>query len=451
MTPQSVTQVDCLINARWVIPVIPHGVVLNNHSLAITGNRIVDLLSTKDARLRYKPKTTFELDSHAIIPGLINAHGHAAMTLFRGMADDRPLMTWLNNHIWPAENRWISDSFVETGTELAIAEMLLSGTTCFSDMYFFPNRAAKAVHRNKMRAQIFVPILDFPSAWASDADNYFHKGLKVSDEFRNHDLINIGFGPHAPYTVCDAALQRVSVLAEELDANIQIHLHETSQEIENAIANSGRRPINRLDEIDFLSPRVQCVHMTQVIDEDIELLQNNGCQVIHCPESNLKLASGFCPTTKLSKAGINVALGTDGAASNNDLDMFAEMQTAALLAKGLTRDATALSAPEALRMATYNGALALGIDDLTGSLEKGKAADIAAINFDHLTHQPTYDPLSQLVYTSCARNVSHVWVNGRLLVEDGELTQIDTEALKQKVQLWRAKICASENQQTLKF
>ena len=451
MPPQSAIQVDCLIHARWVIPVVPNGVVLNHYSLAITKNQITDILSTDKAKKIYKAKKTYDLDSHAVTPGLINAHGHAAMTLFRGLADDLPLMAWLNNHIWPAETRWVGDSFAETGTELAIAEMLLSGTTCFSDMYFFPNRAAKVIHRNKMRAQVFMPILDFPSAWANDADNYFYKGLKVHDDFRNHDLINIGFGPHAPYTVCDAALQRVSVLADELDANIQIHLHETKQEVDDAMTSTGRRPIVRLDEIDFLSPRVQCVHMTQIIDEDIELLQNNGCHVIHCPESNLKLASGFCPTTKLANAGINVALGTDGAASNNDLDMFGEMQTAALLAKGLTLDATALTAPEALRMATYNGAKALGIEEITGSLEKGKAADITAIDLGHLTHQPTYDPISQLVYTSCGRNVSHVWVNGQLLVDNGELTLIDTDALLNKVQSWRVKIGAAENQQTLKF
>jgi 5-methylthioadenosine/S-adenosylhomocysteine deaminase len=451
MPSQAMIQVDCIIHARWIIPVVPTGVVLNNYSLVITNNRIIDLLRTAKARRQYKAKKAHNLKTHALIPGLINAHGHAAMTLFRGMADDLPLMTWLNNHIWPAESRWVGDSFVETGTELAIAEMLLSGTTCFSDMYYFPNRAAKIVHRHKIRAQIFVPILDFPSAWAVDADQYFHKGLKVVDDFRNHDLINIGFGPHAPYTVCNAALQRVSVLADELDAIIQIHLHETKDEIDQAIQQTGRRPIVRLDEIDFLSPRVQCVHTTQIIDEDIELLKNNGCHVIHCPESNLKLAAGFCPTTKLVDAGINVALGTDGAASNNDLDMFGEMQTAALLAKGLTRNASALPAAEALRMATLNGAKALGLDAIIGSLEIGKAADITAINLGNLMHQPTYDPISQLVYTACARDVSHVWVDGRLLVDKGKLTQLDTVGLTHKVQEWRAKISAAENQQTLKF
>jgi len=334
----------------------------------------------------------------------------------------------------------VCDEFVAAGTELAIAEMLLSGTTCFSDMYFFPDVVAKVAHHHKIRTQITPPILEFPSAWANNADEYIQKGLSVKDNYRNHPLIQIGFGPHAPYTVSDESLTRIAVLANELDASIQIHLHETAQEITDATAKNGQRPLKRLERLNLLSPRLQCVHMTQINDEDIALLKEYGCHVIHCPESNLKLASGISPVTTLLDAGINVALGTDGAASNNDLDMFGEMKAAALLAKGFSQDATALPAPQALRMATLNGARALGIDKITGSLEIGKAADIVAVNLDSVGMQPVYNPVSQLVYSHCGQQVSHVWVNGELLVHDKQLTGFDINALKTKVLSWRDKI-----------
>ena len=358
----------------------------------------------------------------------------------RGLADDLPLMEWLNQHIWPTEQRLVCDEFVAVGTELAIAEMLLSGTTCFSDMYFFPDIVAKVAHQQKMRAHLSVPVLEFPSAWASNADDYIQKGLSVKDNYRNHPLIQIGFGPHAPYTVSDASLTRIAVLANELDASIQIHLHETAQEISDATANNGLRPIQRLQTLNLLSPRLQCVHMTQINDDDMALLKEYGCHVIHCPESNLKLASGISPVTALLDAGINVALGTDGAASNNDLDMFGEMKTAALLAKGFSEDATALPAADALRMATLNGAKALGIDKITGSLEIGKAADMVAVNLDAVGLQPVFNPLSQLVYSHCGQQVSHVWVNGELLVNDRQLSHLDRNTLKTKVESWRVKI-----------
>ncbi len=451
MTAPQRTPVDCIIHARWIIPVQPSASVLANHALVVKDGLIVDLLASDAAEARYKTRKRHRLDSHALIPGLINTHGHAAMTLFRGLADDLDLMTWLNNHIWPAEQRWVSDDFVTTGTELAIAEMLLSGTTCFSDMYFYPSSVARVAHRHKIRAHIFFPVLEFPSNWAADADEYFNKGLKVFNEYRSHETIQIGIGLHAPYTVSNASLQRARILADELDCNIQMHLHETAQEITDSMRDHGRRPLQRLDELDLLSPHMQCVHMTQVNPDEIELLRQNGCHVIHCPESNLKLASGFCPVTQYTDAGINVALGTDGAASNNDLDMLGELKTAALLAKGVAQDPTALTAHEALRMATINGAKALGIDAITGSLEAGKAADVVAVDLSELAHQPVYDPASHLVYTSSGRNVSHVWVNGKILVKDRKLLNFDSAGLAQKVEGWRVKISAAENQQVMKF
>lgn len=443
--------VDSLIHAKWIIPVNPNNRVLLNHAIAIKQGLILDILDSTLADKTYKSSKTYRLDSHAIIPGLINAHGHASMTLFRGLADDLPLMSWLNNHIWPAERRWVSDEFVADGTELAIAEMLLSGTTCFNDMYFYPNITAKMAHKHKIRAQIMMPILEFPSAWADNAEEYIHKGLALHDDYRNHDLINIGFGPHAPYTVSDESLERIRVLADELDAVVHIHLHETEQEIEEALRQGGERPLQRLDRLGLLSPRLQCVHMTQLNEEDINLLQENGCHVIHCPESNLKLASGFCPIAQLMDAGINVALGTDGAASNNDLDMLGEAKTAALLAKGVSRNAASVPAHQALRMATINGAKALGLDASIGSLEANKSADITAINLNQLIDQPIYDPISHLIYSTCGQKVSHVWIKGKLLVEQGELTSLDTKALQYKVVEWRDKIRIAENQQSMQF
>jgi len=437
--------VDSLIHAKWVIPVDAADSVLQDHAVAIIDNQIIDILPSAEATERYQANNTFDLSDHALIPGLINAHGHAAMTLMRGLADDLPLMEWLNEHIWPAEQRLVCDDFVACGTELAIAEMLLSGTTCFSDMYFFPDVVARVAHQHKIRAHISPPVLEFPSAWAANADEYIKKSLKVSDNYRNHPLIQVGFGPHAPYTTSDDSLSRIGMLANELDASIQIHLHETAQEITDTEANNSPRPLQRLADLNLLSPRLQCVHMTQINDDDIALLKEYGCHVIHCPESNLKLASGICPTTKLLDAGINVALGTDGAASNNDLDMFGEMKAAALLAKGFSQDATALPAPQALRMATINGAKALGIDKVTGSLEVGKAADMIAVNLDAISMQPVFNPLSQLVYSHCGQQVSHVWVNGELLVNEQQLTGFDLHALKSKVASWRAKIADCDN------
>jgi len=443
--------IDSLIYAQWIIPVNPENQVLTDHAIAIKNGLIIDILDAHQAASSYRANNTYHLDHHALIPGLINMHGHAGMTLFRGLADDLPLMAWLNNHIWPAERRWVTDEFVADGAELAIAEMLLSGTTCFSDMYFYPNITAKLAHKHKIRAQIMIPILEFPSNWAENADSYFHKGLTLHDDYRNHELIQVGFGPHAPYTVSDSSLERVRVLANELDVTVQIHLHETAQEISDAINQQGRRPIQRLEQLGLLSPKLQCVHMTQLAPEDIPLLADTGSHVIHCPQSNLKLASGYCPAAELLDAGINVALGTDGAASNNDLDLFNELNTAALLAKGQSGDATRLPAHQALRMATYNGARALGLDSQIGTLEPHKSADITAVDLGGIAHQPIYDPISHLVYHNCGQQVSHVWVKGRLLVEQGVLTRLDTTLLTHKVRRWRDKIKVAENQQSMNF
>ncbi|HEY8941367.1 TRZ/ATZ family hydrolase [Cellvibrio mixtus] len=432
--------IDLLIKARWIIPVIPENRILENCALAIHQGKILAIIPAEGAEQRYHAREIINLGSHAVIPGLVNAHGHAAMSLLRGYADDHPLHTWLNDHIWPAEGRWVSEDFVRDGTDLAIAEMIKTGTTCFADMYFYPEQAAQACLDASIRCQLAFPILDFPTAWGLGPDEYLSKGLSLHDTFRGNHLINIAFGPHAPYTVSNAPLQKIAVLAHEMDMPIHIHLHETAQEVSDSIKQYGCRPSQRLMDLGLLSPLTQTVHMTQIDDSDIHLLQTSGAHVIHCPESNLKLASGFCPVDRLIKAGVNVAIGTDGAASNNDLDLFSEVKTAALLAKAVAGDATALGAHTALRMATLNGAKALGLEEYIGSLEIGKAADITAIDLGELAMQPVYNPASQLVYTHSGQAVTHVWVEGKCLLKNRELQTLNEREILGKANWWRKQI-----------
>ncbi|MBD3671412.1 MAG: TRZ/ATZ family hydrolase [Gammaproteobacteria bacterium] len=434
------SQVDTLIHARWLIPVEPDNTVLEHHALAIEDGRIVDILPSDEASAKYSAHTEKRLDSHALIPGLVNAHTHASMSLMRGMSDDLPLMEWLQDHIWPAEAKWVSPEFVHDGTEMAIAEMLKSGTTCFHEMYFFPDTVARVASQSGMRACVGIIVIDFPTAWASDIDEYFRKGIVVHDQFRNNSLISTSFAPHAPYTVSDEPLSRIATYAEELDIPIHIHVHEIEDEVTRAVAETGKRPLQRLQELGLVSPRLIAVHMTQLVDEEIEMMAESGGHVVHCPQSNLKLASGFSPVAKLMQAGVNVALGTDGAASNNDLDMFAEMQTAALLAKAVAGDATALPAAQALRMATLNGARALGLEQEIGSLEVGKAADITAVDLGQLSTQPVYHPISQLVYAAGREQVSDVWVAGRHLLKQGQLTSLDEASIITRASSWREKM-----------
>jgi len=432
--------IDTLIHARWVIPVEPDGLILDYHSVAIAGGKIIELLPTADASKKFRAPTTLELNTHALIPGLINAHTHTAMSLFRGLADDLPLMDWLNNHIWPAEAKWVNETFVRDGTELAIAEMLKSGTTCFNDMYFFPDITARTCLEAGMRTSIGLIMLDFPSAWAQNADEYLHKGLALHDSLRHHDLVTTTFAPHAPYTVSDGPLEKIRMYADELDVPIHMHVHETAFEVQEGQKQHGMRPLARLAKLGLLGPRLIAVHMTQLDADEIKTLAEDNVSVAHCPESNLKLASGFCPVHALTQAGVNVALGTDGAASNNNLDMLEELHVAALLAKGVGGEATAIPAKTALRLATLNGAKALGIDNITGSLTVGKAADITAIDLSAIENQPVYDPLSQIVYSASRLQVSDVWVNGKHQLANRQLTGLDEKMLREKAKSWREKI-----------
>ncbi len=432
--------VDTLIHAKWIIPVEPKNTVYENHSIAIKDGKIEALLSTDKARSKFTATEEHNLQQHALIPGLINAHTHAAMNLFRGLADDLPLMDWLNNHIWPAEQKWVNPEFVKDGTELAVAEMIRGGTTCFNDMYFFPDHTAEVCTHIGMRVVVGLILIDFPTAWANDADEYIFKGEQVRDTYRHDPLINTAFAPHAPYTVSDEPLKRINVLAEELDVPIHMHIHETAFEVEQSIEQHGKRPLQRLSELGLLSSRMLAVHMTQLEKTEIKELAKLGVSVAHCPESNLKLASGFCPVGDLIKAGVNVCLGTDGVASNNDLDMFGEMRTAALLAKGVANDSTCLDAHNTLKMATLNGAKALGLDESVGSLKKGKQADIVAINLDQLETAPLYEPVSQIIYSGNRQQVSDVWISGKQLLKNRELTTIEYSKLMEKAKEWEVKI-----------
>jgi 5-methylthioadenosine/S-adenosylhomocysteine deaminase len=434
-------QCDTLILAGWCIPVEPHGLVLTDHAVAISDGRIVDLLPAADAHERFRPGVLIERPDHVLIPGLVNAHTHAAMTLLRGLADDLPLERWLKEAIWPAENRWAGAEMVRDGTRLAIAEMLLGGCTCFSDQYFFPEIVAETAVNLHMRAMIGTPVIDFPSAWAENAAEYLNKGADlVHDQYADHPLISTCFVPHSTATVSDESFSALRVMADQLDKRIQIHLHESAQEIEDSIATTGKRPFERLEALGLVNASLMAVHAVHLTNEELTRFADAGVSVAHCPRSNLKLADGVAPVNAMQDAGITVALGTDGAASNNELDILGEMRIATLLAKTKAHDACALPAASALRMATLEGARTLGLDKRIGSIECGKLADLTCIALMHLNSQPVYDPISQLVYTARSNQVQDVWVAGRHQVENGALVQIDQAEILQRTLEWQQRI-----------
>jgi len=362
------------------------------------------------------------------------------MTLFRGLADDLPLQSWLEDYIWPTEARCVDRAFVYDGTILAAAEMLRGGTTCFNDMYFFPDEAAAAAIEAGIRAVVGMIVIGHPSAWANNAREYLHNGQRVHDRYRFHPLVQTAFAPHAPYTVDDETLTRIAMIAEELDVPIHMHIHETEREVNAAIADNGRRPLSRLADLGLLSHRLMAVHMTALTADEINRIATAGVSVIHCPESNLKLASGFCPLATLLDAGINVALGTDGAASNNDLDMLGEMRYAALLAKGVAGDPKVVTAADALAMATINGARALGLDDSIGSLVVGKWADMVCLDLAAPATQPVHHALSQVVYSASREQVSDVWVAGQSLLGDDESSAQDEADVFERAAAWQARL-----------
>ncbi|MDR3417319.1 MAG: TRZ/ATZ family hydrolase [Nevskia sp.] len=436
--------IDLLVLPRWLVPVEPAGAVLEEHALAVDAGRIVDVLPAPFAHQAYQPREVLELPRHALLPGLVNCHTHAAMTLLRGLSDDLPLMDWLQRHIWPAEAAHVSFAFCADGARLAAAEMIRGGTTCFNDMYFFPDATAAVAGETGLRVTVGLIVFDFPTAWGQDWQEYIRRGLEVHDRLRGLPLVRTVFAPHAPYTVSDAPLRRVRELATELGIGIHMHLHETAAEVDGAVQSNGRRPWHRLRELDLLGQGFIAVHMTQLTEAEIAEAADLGVSVAHCPESNLKLASGFCPVAKLLAAGINVAIGTDGAASNNDLDMLGELRTTALLSKAVAGDASALPAAAALRMATLGGARALGLESEIGSLERGKSADFFAIDLARPATQPVYHVLSQVVYAAGRDQVTDVYVAGRALLREGKLLTVDEAQVFAKAAEWRERIIRTD-------
>lgn len=429
-----------LIHARYLVPVRPAGEVREGHSVLVRENRIVDVKPRAQAERAWPRAQAVELPEHVLLPGLVNCHTHSPMTLLRGYADDLDLHVWLQEHIWPAEQRYVGSRFAHDGSLLAIAEMLRGGTTCFNDMYFFPESTAEACLQSGIRASIGMIVIETESAWARTADEYIDKGIRLRESLADESLLSFSFAPHAPYTVSDSSLRRIADCSGESGVPVHIHLLESEWEIKQSYQQHDRHPLGRLDKLGLLNERLQAVHMVQVSSEDIERVAQAGAQVVHCPQSNLKLASGFCPLTSLVQGGVNVALGTDGAASNNDLDLLAEAQTAALLAKGVSGDARAGSAFEIIEMLTLNGARVLGLGDRIGSIEPGKQADLCALDLKDARTQPLHHVVSQLVYAASSRQVSDVWVAGRRVLESGRLTTIDIEQVIERARSWRDRL-----------
>lgn len=433
------TSPNFALHADAIIPVAGPENIVTGKSLIVRNGLIDDIVTTANAR-QLVDVAQIDLPGHTLMPGLVNAHGHAAMTLLRGYADDLPLDRWLNEKIWPLEGKWVAPDFVRDGTEIAAAEMILSGITTTSDMYFFPDVAAQALRSSGMRTQIVFPIMNIPTSWATDAREYLDKGLALRDHFRSDDLVDVGLGPHSTYTVDESLLSTTAMFANELDAAVQIHLHETAAEVLAHVDVMGERPIDTLARIGLLGPRTQCVHMTDLGTQDIDTLVQHGAHVVHCPRSNMKLASGACPVARLKVSGVNVAIGTDGAASNNKLNGLAEMQAASLLAKLQSGDPTALPAIESIKAATLDGARALGLDGVTGSLEVGKSADIIALDTASLSMGPSHCVESDIVYASSGNEVTWSWIAGKNVLKNRQLQTLDKDALAHKAQVWRAKL-----------
>jgi len=430
---------DLLLLPQWLVPIEPAG-WLTDHAVALKDGAILDVLPADAARERYAATRIVELPDHALMPGLVNLHGHAAMTLMRGFADDLPLMTWLGERIWPAEKQHVSEAFVRDGSLIAAAEMLAGGITTTNDMYFFPGAAAEAFLQAGLRAVLGMIVLESPSAWAVDADDYLAKGLALRDTLKDEPLLSFAFAPHAPYTVSDATFGRIGTLAEQLGVPIHTHIHETADEIAGSLRQYGVRPLERLARQGLLGPNFIGVHAVHLSEAEIDSLATHGCHIAHCPASNLKLASGIAPISALRQAGVNVGFGSDGAASNNRLDLFAEMRLAALLAKGASGDAAALPAAAALRAATLDAARALNLDALIGSIVPGKRADLIAVDLASPACQPVFDPVSHLVYAAGREHVTHAWVDGVAKLDNRRLVGLEPDDLAARAAYWRGKL-----------
>lgn len=429
-----------LILPKYLLPVRPARCVLEGHAVVVEHGRIAAVLPRAEALANWPEGELVELPEHALLPGLINSHTHAPMTLLRGYADDMPLQTWLKEHIWPAERAFVGAEFVADGTRLAIAEMFRGGTTCFNDMYFFPDATVDVCLAAGMRVSVGITVIEMESAWARDVDEYIDKGLELRERHRDEALVRFTLSPHAPYTVSDHTLKRIGELSEASEIPVHMHLLETEWEVRQSVQQHGMPPLQRLQRLGLLNPRLQAVHMAQLSLDDVDRVAASGMHVVHCPQSNLKLASGFCPLAALSRAGVNLALGTDGAASNNDLDLLGEAQTAALLAKGVAGDAAVVDAFDAVEMMTLGGARALGMAAEVGSIEVGKQADFSALDLSAPETQPLYHVPSQVVYAASSRQFTDVWVAGRRVLERGALTSLDLHEVLARANAWRDRL-----------
>jgi 5-methylthioadenosine/S-adenosylhomocysteine deaminase len=438
--------VDLIINARWLLPIVPKDTLLENYAVVIHQGNIEEICPQKMAYDQYQASEIIDLPHHVLMPGLINLHTHAAMSLMRGLADDIALKPWLEQHIWPAEQKLVSKDFVHDGTLLACAEMLSGGVTTFNDMYFYPEATIQASLRLGIRVNVGLVVLDFATNYANDVSSYLSQGTAIRDQYKLESSVTFDFAPHAPYTVSDHTFEQVITLAEQLDIGIHTHLHETRDEITQSLKAYGLNPLARFANLGLLGTRLTLAHCVHLSEADKQLLAINGCHIAHCPSSNLKLGSGIAPILDCSNMGINIGLGTDGAASNNRLDMFAEIRLAALLAKGVSEDATAISAHRTLEMATINGAKALGLEHKIGSVEVGKLADLIAVSMDVLMMQPCFDPVSHLVYVASREHVSHVWVSGDLKyykpdnTNSGIYSSVEPQELTEVVNKWQTKL-----------
>ena len=431
--------IDTRLDAPLILPIEPTG-PLAGHALVVDGGRIVAVVTQAQADRDYTAREHISLPHHALIPGLVNAHTHAAMSLFRGIADDIPLERWLAEHIWPREAKFVSPDFVHDGARLAAAEMLKGGITCCNDMYFFPDASARAFLETGMRAMLGLVVLDFPTPYAADPDGYLQAGLAVRDAFKHEPRLSFALAPHAPYTVGDATFDKIVMYARQLDLPIETHLAETADEVAQSRSRFGMTPLARLHRLGVTGPGFIAIHGVHLTEDDIDLLATHGGHVVHCPASNMKLGSGIAPIPDIAARGINVALGTDGAASNNRLDLFGEMRLAALLAKVANRDAAALPAHDVLHAATLGGARALGLDRTLGSLVPGKEADVVAVDLSGVDAVPCYDPVSHIVHVLGRDAVSDVWVGGRRVVASRALTTVDEGAIVARARLWQERL-----------
>lgn len=440
MTNPNKKNASIIISASWIFTSNSEGQLLSDYSIVIENDKIIDLVPQDKVFDEYEANDTYQLTDHILIPGLINTHTHAAMSLFKGFADDLPLQDWLNDYIWPAEKEFINSSFVKDGSILALSEMIKSGVTTFNDMYFFPDATAEAVKELGVRSNIGLVVLDFPTNYATDPEDYLLKGFEFRDKWRNEELITTSIAPHAPYSVSDEAFTLINTYSEELSINIHTHLHETQWEIEDSIEKYGITPVQRLNNLGIIGPSLMAVHCVHLNDQDMATLAKNKVSIVHNPSSNMKLGSGIADIAKMLKQNLNISLGTDSSASNNRLDIMEEMRLAALLIKGSTKSPESFSANEAIKMATINGAKALGLESIIGSIEKNKKADLVAIDLNSIENQPIYNPLTTFVYSSSRSDVSYVWIDGEIKLKDKKLVKIDEERIIQLAKKWQRKL-----------